>query len=627
MFMPVKYRVLVVAGLALLVAVGYYLIVYFLLTIGPSHSAQPTTVISVETVYPGANAQVVADSVAVPIEREVDGVEGMVSMWSECGNDGSYTLRVAFPAGVDVNIVQVMVQNRVALAEPALPDPVKRHGVTVKKKSSQALLLAALYSPDNRFDTTYLGNYAALQLRDTLVRVAGVGDVILVGHPGRSLRVLLDPHRLTAHSLTVADVLAALQNRKGLVVWGAPVKDKAERVAFSVTVPGRLSDIEPLVNTFLKAGAAGQSVYLRDVAVIEGRSQATGAELNGKPAIVLAIYPLPNAPLGKVRGAVRDRLAELRGRFPAGLDLDIPFDLQANATAASNYLRVDVELPASASRERTLRVLQGCETVLAETPGVKTVLAICGPPFACAESQGCILVDQTAVDGKDPGTEERLQSLRARLQTRVPDAVLRLCDVSGSGSFPMGGYPIELTIYGPEPEAVRKLAKELSRRLGKTGKLADLGAHPRPEPSLRLCLDVQPSKAAALDVELGEVLNTLEVSLGSLRVNAFDRARGTWQIGVQVRAGERLSVEAIKMLKVRNKRGESVPLGALLTARMEEAPQAVIRFNTHPAVRLTANPATGVSLADARDLCESLAEAARQDLKLSADYRLAWVEP
>src|SRR5207244_351531 len=164
----------------------------------------PPTV-EVFAIYPGANAQVVADTVAAPIEQQVNGVEGMLYMSSQCTNDGNYSLTVTFEPGSDLNISQVLVQNRVSLAEPILPDLVKRRGISVKKKSPNVLMIVNLYSPDESRDNLYLSNYATIQLRDELSRLPGVGDVTYLGQRDYSLRLWLDPQKLAAYGLNPHD--------------------------------------------------------------------------------------------------------------------------------------------------------------------------------------------------------------------------------------------------------------------------------------------------------------------------------------------------------------------------------------------------------------------------------------
>src|SRR5438128_9236872 len=164
----------------------------------------PPTV-EVSAIYPGANAQVVADTVAAPIEQQVNGVEGMLYMSSQCTNDGMYSLTVTFQNGVDLNMAQVLVQNRVSLAQPILPDLVKRRGVTVKKKSPSVLMIVNLFSPDDSRDNLYLSNYATIQLRDELSRLPGVGDISFLGQRDYSMRVWLDTEQLGMRHLDAAD--------------------------------------------------------------------------------------------------------------------------------------------------------------------------------------------------------------------------------------------------------------------------------------------------------------------------------------------------------------------------------------------------------------------------------------
>src|SRR3954466_7524388 len=179
----------------------------------------PPTV-EVYAVYPGANARVVADTVAAPIEQQVNGVEGMMYMSSQCTNDGNYTLTVTFKLGIDLNIAQVLVQNRVALAQPILPDLVKRRGITVKKKSPSTLMIVNLVSPDGSRDSLYLSNYATIQLRDELARLPGVGDITYLGQRDYSMRVWLDPQRMSARSLSASDVLKAVEQQNVQVAAG-----------------------------------------------------------------------------------------------------------------------------------------------------------------------------------------------------------------------------------------------------------------------------------------------------------------------------------------------------------------------------------------------------------------------
>src|SRR5206468_991394 len=176
--------------------------------------------VEVSAVYPGANAQVVADTVAAPIEQQVNGVEDMLYMSSQCANDGSYTLTVTFQNGVDLNMAQVLVQNRVALAQPILPDLVKRRGVTVKKKSPSVLMIVNLFSPDESRTGLYLSNYATIQLKDELSRLPGVGDISYIGQRDYSMRVWLDSGKMAFRNLSANDVVQAIQGQNTQVAAG-----------------------------------------------------------------------------------------------------------------------------------------------------------------------------------------------------------------------------------------------------------------------------------------------------------------------------------------------------------------------------------------------------------------------
>src|SRR5258707_15263570 len=190
-----------------------------LLPVAQYPQVTPPTV-RVTAFYPGANAQVVADTVAAPIEQQVNGVEDMLYMSSQCTNDGTYTLTVTFANGVDLNMAQVLVQNRVSLAQPILPELVRRRGVTVKKKSPSVLMIVNLFSPDNSPDNLYLSNYATIQLKYELARLNGVGDITYLGQRDYSMRLWLDPEKMHARSLTASDVITAIQQQNAQVAAG-----------------------------------------------------------------------------------------------------------------------------------------------------------------------------------------------------------------------------------------------------------------------------------------------------------------------------------------------------------------------------------------------------------------------
>jgi multidrug efflux pump subunit AcrB len=231
----------------------------------------PPTV-QVTTRYPGANARTVVDTVALPIEQQVNGVEGMIYMQSFSGDDGSYSLTVTFQIGTDLNFAQVLVQNRVATALASLPQAVQVQGVTTQKKSTAILQIIALSSSDSRHDSLYLANYATIRLKDELSRLPGVGNVAVFGAGQYSMRIWLDPEKLQARALTPRDVINSLQQQSQQVTAGQigapPVRD-SQNFQYTLNIYGRLDDAEQFANVIVKTGSAGEITRVRDIGRVE----------------------------------------------------------------------------------------------------------------------------------------------------------------------------------------------------------------------------------------------------------------------------------------------------------------------------------------------------------------------
>jgi multidrug efflux pump subunit AcrB len=267
----------VLAWVISIVIVMLGLIAAGLLPIAQYPQIAPPTV-RVTANYPGANAQVVADTVAAPIEQQVNGVEGMLYMSSQSSNDGSYSLDVTFELGTDLNMAQVLVQNRVAVSQPTLPDVVKATGVTVKKRTPDILLVVNLYSEDDpatgkqAHTRLYMSNYATIQLLDALARVEGVGDVFSFGGQDYSTRIWLDPEELASRNMTASDVVKVLREQNVQVAAGQigqPPVPKGQEFQYTMSTLGRLIEPEQFANIILKTGTQGEVTYLRDVSRTE----------------------------------------------------------------------------------------------------------------------------------------------------------------------------------------------------------------------------------------------------------------------------------------------------------------------------------------------------------------------
>jgi HAE1 family hydrophobic/amphiphilic exporter-1 len=290
----------------------------------------PPTV-QVTTRYPGASARVVIDTVALPIEQQVNGVEDMLYMQSYSGADGSYTLTVTFKVGTDLNFAQVLVQNRVSSALPALPQAVQNQGVVVQKRSTSILMFVTLSSPDARYDSLYMSNYATINLKDEIARLPGVGNVTVFGAGQYSMRLWLDPEKLQARGLMPQDVVQAVQQQSQQVTAGQvgmPPVEAGQAFQYTLNVNGRFDSPEQFANVIVKTGNNGDVTRLSDVGRVELGAQTYSQTfyVDGKPATGIGIFQSPSANAMDVAGEVKRKVAELAKAFPPGLTYDIPFD-------------------------------------------------------------------------------------------------------------------------------------------------------------------------------------------------------------------------------------------------------------------------------------------------------------
>ncbi len=317
-------------------------IAVMLLPVAQYPEITPPTV-QVTCTYPGASGKVVAETVAAPIEQQVIGVENMLYMSSQSTNDGGYNLTVTFEVGTNLDMAQVLVQNRVNLALPTLPGEVKQTGVSVKKKSPSILLVVNLTSPKGTYDQLYLSNYATIRLRDELAQVKGVGDVTYLGQLDYSMRAWLDPNRMAARDLSASDVSKALQEQNVQVAAGSlgrPPVPQGQAFQYTLSTLGRLIDPAQFGNIVVKTGSDGRLTRLRDlvsdVRKVEGetvggiqlgaKNEDTSCNLDGKPSIGLAIFQQPGSNALATADGVRSRMEELKSSFPPDVEYSIVYD-------------------------------------------------------------------------------------------------------------------------------------------------------------------------------------------------------------------------------------------------------------------------------------------------------------
>lgn len=290
--------------------------------------APPTVVVRAN--YPGANPEVIAETVAAPLEQAVNGVDGMLYLGSQSTSDGAYTLTVTFAQGVDPEMAQVEVQNRVTRALPRLPSEVQRIGVVTQKQAPSMLLVAHLVSPNDRYDLLYLSNFARMNVQDAINRLEGVEDTVVWGAGEYSLRVWLDPQRVAARGMVGADVVAALREQNAQVAAGVAGASPGGEAPFQVSLNarGRLADIDEFEAIVVKVGERGEIVRLRDVARVElGANQyAMRSLLDNRPAVPIAIYQSADASALDVAIRVRAELDRLSKDFPDGVEYRVAYD-------------------------------------------------------------------------------------------------------------------------------------------------------------------------------------------------------------------------------------------------------------------------------------------------------------
>jgi hydrophobe/amphiphile efflux-1 (HAE1) family protein len=291
--------------------------------------APPT--IQVTASYPGANAEIAAQTVATPLEQQINGVENMLYISSQSTADGNVSITVTFKLGTDLDTAQVQVQNRVAIAEPRLPEPVRRIGVTTIKNSPDLMLVVNMFSPNGTYDQTYIANYVTLQVRDQLARIQGVGNILVFGASQYSMRVWLDPDRVASIGMTAAEVISALQGQNIQVASGtlnkSPISQGQTAFELSVQTQGRLIEPEQFNNVIIK-NTNGRIVRFKDVGRVElgAESYATRGYLGDKKAVAMPIFQRPGTNALETAATIRSIMEDLSANFPPDLAYDIAYN-------------------------------------------------------------------------------------------------------------------------------------------------------------------------------------------------------------------------------------------------------------------------------------------------------------
>ena len=314
------------------------IVALFTLPIAEYPDLAPPT-IEVAATYPGADAQTIATTVATPIEREVNGVEGMLYMSSTCSGDGAYKLTVTFETGTDLDNATVQIQNRVAAAVPGLPEEVRRLGVTTQKRMPDFAQMLSVTSPDGTYDDVFLSNYATLQISEQIKRIPGVGGVSVFGAADYAMRVWVEPDNLAQRGLTTGQVLSAIREQNVQVAAGrigAIPGPGTNAFEYAVSARGRLIDADEFANIVVRTGEDGRILRLGDVARIElgAQNYAMESRVDGRPASVLAVFQLPGANLLDISTALQELIESYRSSLPDGLEVAITYDAANSVRAA-----------------------------------------------------------------------------------------------------------------------------------------------------------------------------------------------------------------------------------------------------------------------------------------------------
>ncbi|RON88261.1 RND transporter [Pseudomonas chlororaphis] len=316
----------IVLSIVLMIVGG---LAYLILPTSEYPDIAPPTVV-VQATYPGASAQTVAETLAIPLEQEVNGVEDMLYMYSQATSDGSLNLTVTFKSGTDVDKAQVLVQNRVALATPRLPEPVQRSGVSVRKSSPTQLSTIFISSPKGTYDQLYVSNFAIRTVADTLKRIDGVGDINPLGAREYSMRIWLDPERVASFNLTPADIIAAVRAQNTQVAGGVIAQPPVASQAFqpNLIFEGRLKEPADFDNIVIKSGSAGRLVRLKDVARTEiaGLAYVNNTYYLRHPAIGLQVLQRPGANALATMKVVEQTMQDLSQEFPEGIEYSIGYN-------------------------------------------------------------------------------------------------------------------------------------------------------------------------------------------------------------------------------------------------------------------------------------------------------------
>jgi multidrug efflux pump subunit AcrB len=585
-------------------------------------SSDEPLVVTVEAASPGSTAPEVEQTLAAAIEPQLSGVEHLRRLRSRSWRDGSYRLEVSFTPGIDVEIAQVVVQNRLSLALPILPLETQHVGVIVRKGSFGPLMILCVVSPDGRFDALQLSVYTNIKLKDELGRLPGVAEVTVLGAQEYVLRVWLDASKLQAVELTAADVAHALIDHKFDLNGGLPAVPGGVLTVTSAA-QGGLITAEQIDAIVVKSDGEGHKVRLRDVCRVELEVRQLGsASLDGKDAVALAVYPLARAQSFDVRAALQAKLEDLRRQLPDGVELFAGFDVSQEAIADGlDYLLLDVDPAVEGSLEQIRRILVRCDGLLRQLAGAQNVLALSQQPFDRDRDQPCVVVALGQSKGAPVDHRQIMREIRAKFLAETKAASIGIRDLSSAIPTRHFANAVAFAITAPDRTRLQELAGQLVARMSQDRRLIDARSSLRLKPEL--AVDIDRAKLTSLGLDPATILDSLELVLGPAQSGETSRPGTPWRSELPSDAAKRANVEKFNLLRVRTRQGQMVPLTTVAAIRQVNEPTSLERIDVQPAISITANPADGSTLAEARSICEHLA-AETLPKEQPPRYRLVW---
>lgn len=547
-------------------------------------------VLRVTAWYHGANGQTVCDTVSAPIEQQINGVEGLLALESESRDDGGYAAILRFKAGTDAEAARVLVQNRVNLAAPMLPEEVRRHGPSVSKGLTPFPRVWVILHGDATATPDRLAEEAD-RVQKQVVALPGVVELRPLWSRGVTLRVWLNPERLAVRALTAADVVAALERHS--VDPETIRNDPALDTSAMLKLVARTQPDGAALGDLVISEKNGRKVLLRDVGVVEAGPREDGVErFNDGRAAVVGVSVVGEDEFKAVVKAATESL----GKLPKGLAGEVVPDV-----TNGEWSLVELRLP-DADRAKVEKAAADATKRLRELPGVPTCVAF-------GERDWSVVRILVKVTGKDA---DRVRKALAPLA----GVAVRVTDLAGGRTFPVRLALTDST--GGGDAKLREWADTVAKKLAADGVALDPEVFPgKPTPQLNVRIDR--SKATELGVSVRDIADTLRASVGDARVDDFNRFGRTVEVRVSLDK-PRAGADDLKKLEVKSDSGKRVPLGTIVEFTSSDVPTAVVRVGLLPALRITADVPPGMSVAAATARAVEVAEAERERLGLSDKY-------